>query len=177
MLYVLSYPVLAPADAERIEAFRRIHEPKRAVLVRAHITLVFGVRSINVEDLASQVATLAGSTVPFAVTFDHAEQTESPGGLHNVFLLANEGAGKLESIHRELNTDSLSSKLLPNLPFRAHMTVATSDSPDRARVAMKETSGIGLPIRGSVDALDVVALKDGQICDVVKFRLNGSVRP
>jgi 2'-5' RNA ligase len=174
MLYVLSYPVLPPTDAERIEAFRRIHEPERALLVRAHVTLVFGVSSIRVEELSSRVAVLARKTAPFTVTFDHAEQAESPGGIHNVFLLAAEGASSLESIHRRLYPGPLSSELSPNMPFRAHMTVATSTSANLAHAAMRETSGVGLPFRGLIGALDVVMLEGGRIWSLSKSRLNES---
>ena len=154
MLYVLSYPALAASDAERIEKFRRIHEPERAGLVRAHITLVFGVRTIGVDDLSSRVESVAKGTAPFAVTFDRAEQA----GVHNVFLLVDEGASTLESMHHLLYAGSLSRELLPNEPFRAHMTVATAASEDRVLRAMKDVSQIGLPIRGRIEKLEIVAL-------------------
>ena len=173
MLYVLSYPALAQDDAERIEAFRRIHEPERAGLVRAHITLVFGVRPIKVEDLSSRVSALAAETTPFEITFDRAEQVESPGNLHNVFLLASAGQSTLGSMHRKLYAGSLSSELLPGMPFQAHMTVATSTSIDPIHSAMKDLSRIGLPVRGLVDALEIVVLKDGSIKNVSTSPLIG----
>ena len=171
MLYVLSYPVLAKADDERIEAYRRVYEPERARLVGAHVTLVFGVRSIETNALASQVAALAMKRPAFEVTFDRAEQEESPGGVHNVFLLAGESALALESMHRELYSGSLGSELLPGMPFRAHMTVATAASRDLLQPAIKDVPKLCLPIRGLISALNVVSLENGTLTDVGRFQL------
>ena len=171
MLYVLSYPVLAKADDERIEAYRRIYEPERARLVGAHVTLVFGVRSITTSDLASQVAALAMKRSAFEVTFDRAEQAESPGAVHNVFLLAREGALDLKSMHQELYAGALSSELLPSMPFRAHMTVATAASRDLLQPAIKGIPKLRLPIRGLISALNVVSLENGTLTDVGRLQL------
>ena len=171
MLYVLSYPVLARADHERIEAYRRAYEPERARLVPAHVTLVFGVRSIETRELASQVAALAWKKSAFEVIFDRAEQTKSPGGVHNVFLLACEGALALETMHQELYAGPLGSELLPGIPFRAHMTVATAASADLIQPAMKDVPKLGLPIRGLINALNIVSLENGILTDAGTFQL------
>jgi len=171
MLYVLSYPVLTKADDERIEAYRRIHEPERAGLVRAHVTLVFGVRSIETNDLASQVVALTKQRSAFEVTFDRTEQAESPEGVHNVFLLAGEGALALKSMHQELYAGSLCSELRPGMPFRAHMTVATAASRDLLQPAIKGVPKLGLPIRGQISALNMVSLENGTLTDVGRLQL------
>jgi 2'-5' RNA ligase len=173
MLYVLAYPALAQDAAERIETFRQTHEPERAGLVRAHITLVFGTRSIELEDLSSRVAVLAAETAPFAITLDRAEQVESPGSLHNIFLLAGIGKEKLASLHRKLYAGRLSAELLPGMPFRAHMTIATSAAKEPLHSAMRDVTMIGLPVPGMIDALQIVALRDGRLEDVSRFRLSG----
>jgi 2'-5' RNA ligase len=171
MLYVLSYPVLAQADEERIEAYRRVYEPERACLVRAHVTLVFGVRSIETNDLVSPVAALATKRSAFKVTFDRAEQAESPGAIHNVFLLAAEGALDLKSMHHELYAGALSSELLPGMPFRAHMTIATAASRDLLQPTIDDMPKLRLPIRGLISALNVVSLENGILTDVGRFQL------
>jgi 2'-5' RNA ligase len=171
MLYVLSYPALVKADEERIEAYRRVYEPERACLVRAHVTLVFGVRSIETNDLVSAVAALATKRSAFKVTFDRAEQAESPGGVHNVFLLADEGALALKSLHQELYAGAPCSELLPGMPFRAHMTVATAASRDLLLPAIKDIPKLRLPIRGLISALNVVSLENGILTDVGRFQL------
>jgi 2'-5' RNA ligase len=171
MLYVLSYPVLSGADHEQIEAYRQIYEPERARLVRAHVTLVFGVRTIGTNDLVSLVAALAMKRPAFKVTFERAEQTESPEGIHNVFLLAGEGAVALQSMHQELYAGSLGSELLPGMPFRAHMTMATASSAALIQPAMADVPKLGLPIRGLINALNVVLLQQGVLADVGMFQL------
>jgi 2'-5' RNA ligase len=171
MLYVLSYPVLTKADDERIETYRRIYEPERARFVHAHVTLVFGVRLIETKDLASQVAALTMQRSAFEVTFDRTEQAESPGGVHNVFLLVGEGALALESMHQGLYTGSLSYELLPGMPFRAHMTVATAASRDLLQPAIRDIPKLGLPIRGLIHALNIVSLENGTLTDVGRFQL------
>ena len=175
MLYVLTYPVLAKPDDERIEAYRRTYEPERARLVRAHITLVFGVRTIETNDLASRVAAFVTKKPAFQVMFDRAEETESPGGLHNVFLLAGQGALALENMHQELYAGSLGSELLPNLPFRAHMTVATAASADFIQPATTDVPKLGLPIRGVINALNVVSMENGTLTDIGRFQLKSGL--
>jgi 2'-5' RNA ligase len=173
MLYVLSYPVLGNGDAASIEAYRQVHEPARAALIRAHITVVFGVRSITAHDLSSRVAAVAREQAPFEVSFDHVEQVVSPGNVHNIFLLASEGAMALKAMHRELYAGTLSSELLPDLPFRAHMTVATAASADPIQAAMKDLPRIALPVRGMINALNVVSLDQGVLRDAGLFYLGG----
>src|SRR3954471_18536312 len=65
VLYVISVPTWAPEVGERIEAFRRAHEPARAAIVPAHVTLVFGARAFSQAELTAHVAEVARRTAPF----------------------------------------------------------------------------------------------------------------
>jgi 2'-5' RNA ligase len=175
MLYVLSYPVLSAADAERIEAFRRTHEPERASMVRVHITLVFGVCSIQADDLASEVADLAAATAPFAVSFDRTEETRSLVGLHHLFLLAGEGSKTLEAMHRRLYAGTLRSEMSKE-PFRAHMTVATATSAGPVHAAIKDIARIGLPISAWISAVEIIGVRDGRVESLGSFKLSCAQR-
>ena len=162
MLYVLCYPALAAADSERIETFRHVYEPARASLVRAHITLVFGVRSISINDLISRTIALAEKTAPFDVTFERAEVYEDHARAdHKLFLMVQQGGESLTSLHRQLYAGSLSSELRDDVPFSPHMTVATASSLDLIHAARIEVRSLGLPISGRIEALHVAALDKG----------------
>lgn len=105
---------------ERIEAFRREHDPA-AALVPAHLSLVFpfptALTRLQVE---THVQRVASRWPPIPVTF-HRVRIEANEFL---FLMAARGAASIKGLHDKLYTRSLQHHLRRDLPYEPHITLA-----------------------------------------------------
>lgn len=172
MLFVLCYPAFSSATAEAIETFRKRHEPQRAQLVRAHVTLVFGVQSISPENLIAQTTAVAEAAAPFEITLDESRIHNDPvHAEYKLFLLVQQGREELAALHRHLYSDPLTSERKADIPFEPHITVATATSLAPIQLAKSENSALGLPIKGRIDALEVAGLKKGELVSLAEVRL------
>jgi 2'-5' RNA ligase len=174
VLYVLCYPALSVPDTERIEAFRRVHEPLRADLVRAHITLVFGVSSMSRKDLRNLVVSVAAKARPIPISLDGLTIWQDPmSGEGKLFLKVCEGRDGLISLHRKLYEGLGHSGFRPDIPFDPHVTVATASSQCRIQAAKAAASVLALPVFGHIEALEIVSLHGDKLSSVDHIRLGG----
>lgn len=159
MHYVLCYPKLEAKDLARIEAFRRAHEPSRAKLVPAHITLVFGVTSIDAAGLAAVATAVAATTAAFDVSLDKIDVNVSEGSADNTMsLIVGQGREQIIALHEALYAGVLAKERRHDIVFTPHMTIATDADYKRVLGAISDARAIALPIAGRVDALEVVTL-------------------
>lgn len=156
MIYVLAYPVFAPATAVRIDTFRAAHEPARAKLVAPHITLVFGLRRVQAAAFIEFCQTQIGSQPSLPITFDGSEIVHDPfEATHKIVLTCATGRAALHALHQSLYDGPHAAELDPSIPYRPHMTVATNR--DRAALDRLDIRALGpFPISGTIQALDVV---------------------
>jgi 2'-5' RNA ligase len=170
MHFVLCYPTLSAADGEAIEAFRRKHEPARAKMVRAHITLVFGVTGVSADAVTKLAASIAAKVAPFDFAIDHIEGHTNEG-THNLFLIVGKGRDQLVA----LNTVFHSGILAPergNIEFSPHITIATNTDLKAVIEAAKEAKHLK-SIEGRIANLDVVTLKAGVLTPIASLPLSG----
>ena len=170
MHFVLCYPKLASADREAIEAFRRIHEPARAKLVRAHMTLVFGATSVTAETLSKHAAVVAAANAPFDFAFAGMEVEAHENGDHNLFLKVGEGGDRLVSLNQALYAGALGRERRDDIEFTPHMTIATNadlKAVITCAVDAKPLSGI----KGRIETLDVATLANGALHPVATVAL------
>lgn len=180
MLFVLCHPKFSDAAAQTIEAFRERHEPQRAQLVRAHVTLVFDARSISPESLIEQTTAAAQTAAPFDITIDECRIHEDPANReYKLFLMVRQGREELTVLYRTLYGDRLNSERNAEIVFQPHITVATAATRAAIERAKAESSPLDLPIRGNIDALEVARLQEGRLTSLADERLSGdrSKRP
>ena len=163
MIYVLAFPVFDQPIAERIRAFRELHEPQRAKLVPPHITLVFGVANTHLETVSGLVETVSRRTTPIPVAFDsYVTEFDPFEKKYKIFLLCNEGSMAIKALHERLYEGAHRSELSASHPFRPHMTIGTFDT--QSDVDQVDVAAAGkLPITGQVSALKLVQLEDGRL--------------
>ena len=172
VLYVLSVPTWPVDVGERIYAFRRAYEPARAAIVPAHVTLVFGARAISQAELTAHVAEVARRTAPFRVSFSAAEiHEDSISGGYKLFLLTDDGAHTLSTLHQALYVGGLRSELRTDICYRPHMTIATADSAEGIQMALANVPSLGLPLSGTVKNLRVCATRQHGIETIATLAL------
>ena len=174
MLYVLAYPKFQPRDLAAVEQFRSAFEPQRARMVRAHVTLVFGVTSIDEVSLAEVTLFAARAVKCFNICFSKRQTVFDPlDRLHRVFLLPSVGHDVVASIYQMLHRGVLSSQKRFETGFEPHMTIATTDDVARAEAATTKAEEIKLPIWGTIDELTVVKRNGDHLKVVSRASLAG----
>ncbi len=119
---------------ERVEAFRRRHDPA-AALVAAHLSLVFPFpTALSRLQVETHVRRVVSRWPPIPVSFRavrlHANEF--------VFLMASRGAASVTGLHDRLYTRSLAPHLRRDLPYEPHITLARHPDPARIEAAYEE---------------------------------------
>ena len=172
MLYTVAYPNLSAADAEFISAFRQAHDLPYRDVVAAHFTLLFGCTELDrptylrhVENVAKDVPRF-GFTIRYAMLgADDLDETAY------VFLVPDEGYSDVSLLHDELYRGPMAKFLRPEFPYIPHIGIATLQDRSEAKSLCDMLNADGLSISGSVDAVTVGSLHNGQFDDVASFDL------
>ena len=149
------------AGIERIEAFRRRHDPGAAAIA-AHLSLVFPFgTALSALQVETHVRRVAGRWPPIPVTFRRARIHAN----EFVFLMAARGAASITALHDKLYTRSLLPHLRRDLPYEPHITLARNPSLETLEAALAEADET---FRGELgDVIREVALlsvgRDGRI--------------
>jgi 2'-5' RNA ligase len=172
-LYVLIYPKLSPAALAEIERFRRRHEPERAALVAAHITVGFAIHSTSAEALIEHVKHLARRAEAFVLSFASLEPRWDPlSAKHKLFLMVERGCDQLMALYGALHP-LLPARDQPDRPaFEPHMTIATASSQRDIDIAIAEAA-FTLPITGTADGLTVAELGADGLRSLASIALTG----
>lgn len=122
------------AGLERIEAFRRRHDPA-APRIAAHLSLVFPFPTAHTAlQVETHVRRVVSKWPPIPVTFRHVR-------LHAnefVFLMVSRGASAVGALHDKLYTRSLLPHLRRDLPYEPHITLARHAEPATLEAAFEE---------------------------------------
>lgn len=163
MIYVLAYPQFEPSFAERIRRFRTENEPARAELVPPHVTLVFGLMNIRPHEFLEHCEAVASRSSQFEVSFVSEEITHDPfEQTYKLLLVSSAGSSQLAALHEQLYEGAQRAEQKEDFPYRPHMTIATN--PHRTIIERLETSSLGgLPLLGTIRALEVVKLENGRL--------------
>lgn len=157
-LYVLIYPKLSPSALVEIERFRRRHEPGRATLVAAHITVGFAIPSTSAEALLQHARQLARDVEAFKVSFASIRPSWDPlSAEHKLFLIMEDGRVQIADLHDALYRRLPASDQASDLAFEPHMTIATASSQRDIEIASADAAFV-LPIVGTADELTVAEL-------------------
>lgn len=161
----------------RVEAFRRLHEPSRAGLVPAHVTLVFGVAAGDGSALVRHAADCAAASCPIDLSFDAVRDFSEPGDAgFKLFVMVGQGREALCALHRALYRGQLAGQRRDDLPFEPHMTVASCSDRHALDRARSGSTGLGLPLAGRVDSIVVAALERDGLHGIAQLPLGGPSR-
>ncbi|MGE5837850.1 MAG: 2'-5' RNA ligase family protein [Acidobacteriota bacterium] len=171
-LAVVSFPALADEDRRWVESIRAKHDPQAGRLA-AHFTLVFPVEAPTAA-IATEVTSVARSVAPiqFVVRYAMAARDADGRGGH-VFLVADEGAAEIVSMHNLLYAGQLKPHLRTDIPFVPHITVAGNQNFGACQALAEEIDDELRTLRGSLDSLEVLDVGGATIASAGRFVLNG----
>lgn len=163
MIYVLGYPEFEPPLAERIDAFRLIHEPARTALVPPHVTMMFAVPDARLTSVVARAQEISAQTQAFSIAFGDPGIAFDPFEKKNkIFLHCGDGGAEITGLHERLYAGVLRAERAEGHPFRPHMTIATCGT--QAEIEQVNVSELGiLPIHGALRALEIVRFADGKL--------------
>ncbi|MFK7871180.1 MAG: 2'-5' RNA ligase family protein [Roseobacter sp.] len=166
MIYVLAVPQFDAAQSGRVESFRALHEPARARLVPAHLTLAFSLSRTPATEVIEQCQKLAADTPEFKVAFSRAEtEFDKYEHTYKLLLTTSTGSALVKQLHRSLYDAFPLEEFDANLPYRPHMTVATH--PKRKVIEALDISQLGrFPFFGRVKSLNVVSVSRGRVLQI-----------
>lgn len=172
MIFVLAYPQFEPALAARLDAFRAVHEPERARILRPHITLLFGVGRAHEVHIAALFAGLIGVMPSFGISFGTTKVVHDPyDKAFKLFLVCDEGGENVVALHRHMYDGPHLAELNPEIPYEPHMTVGTS--PDEGHLKAARIGDIGpFPIEAVVRELAMVEYSGGKLSTLAVTHLS-----
>ncbi|MEM8971226.1 MAG: 2'-5' RNA ligase family protein [Pseudomonadota bacterium] len=172
MIYVLAYPQFEPRLAARLEAFRAVHEPERAQILRPHITLLFGVARAHEANIAALFVGLIGVMPSFWITFGTTKVVHDPyDKAFKLFLVCDEGGENVVALHRHMYDGPHIAELNPEVPYEPHMTVGASQDEGNLKAARIRDIG-PLPIEAVVRELALVEYSGGKLSTLAVTHLS-----
>ena len=175
MLYVLLYPRFSDQAALEIERFRNEFDRHRAKMIRAHITLVFGVTGIGDGALLDRTQRVCTAMKPFDIAFTRVEQVfDKLDQTYKLFLLpsiAEQDA--IIAMYRSFYGGPLAAELRKDIPFRPHMTIATCANALSVEVAVREAQCFRLPMSARVTSVAIVKRDGDRIEEIADVPLPG----
>lgn len=165
-LFVLAFPKLSPQDLAWIQAIRQAHDAQFEV-VDPHFTLLFGTTAVSRADLLSHVTQQAATTSAFSLSLCAAISVkDSFSPYTHTFLVPDTGNSDLIKLHDQLYTGPLRNEQRLDIPYIPHITVGSFADPQQGQQLAERLNSENFVIDGAVDALDVVALADGELTAV-----------
>ncbi|NIA71400.1 2'-5' RNA ligase family protein [Pelagibius litoralis] len=173
MIYVLTYPKFEIHTTQVLDQFRAQNEPERAKLVAPHLTLMFGVKGVEPQEIVTLCRDVVEAMPQFQVTLDRFEMDyDSIEKTHKIYLLCGKGREQVIALHEALYQAKYRSQLRLGIPYQPHMTVATNK--DQSALKATKLSSLGeLPIAGTIEKIDVVAVRSGKLRSLETVTLDG----
>jgi len=157
---------------ERIEAFRRRHDPGAATAA-AHLTLVFPFPTAHSRlQVETHVQRVAAGWPPIPVTFRrvriHANEF--------LFLMAARGAASITGLHDRLYTRSFAPHLRRELPYEPHITLARYPEFEKLEAAAAEAEeSLAGEFSGVIRDLTLLSVeRDGRISTLKSIALHSA---
>lgn len=157
-------------DLERIEAYRRLHDPM-AEDVAAHLTLVFPFpTALSALQVETHVRKVAAGWPPIPATFRGVRLQAN----EFVFLMARRGADSITALHDHLYARSLRHHLRHDLPYEPHITIARNADPARIEASFAQAErDLAGEFSGVIRELALLAIApDGRIERIRDFPLD-----
>ncbi len=165
-LVVLSYPVIAEADLSWIQEVRAAHDPLYYEVAAPHFTFVFPV-VVDREALSSHVSERVRGTPEIRFVLRCALVVKDVLSQYtHVFLVPDEGFGKIVNLHDRLYTGLLAPHLRIDIPFIPHVGIGNSIEPLACKRLADELNARDLRIEGVVRTLSIVSYEQGMIVPI-----------
>ena len=173
---VVAYPMMDDADARWIAAFRKKHDPQ-SFRIGVHFTLVFPAEG-SPSELAPEIAAAARSIAPIDFAIRRTEIVwDALGNRSLVFLVPDEGAHEITTLHNRLYAGVLRLHLRADIPFVPHMTIGAAAEHSAAQRAAAELDVGSRVVRGRIEQVALVNVGLSIVQTVATYALGDAAGP
>jgi 2'-5' RNA ligase len=173
---VVAYPTMDDADSRWISTFREKHDPQ-SFRIGVHFTLVFPAEG-SPSELASEIAAVARSIPPIAFAIRRTEIVwDALGNRSLVFLVPDEGALEITTLHNRLYAGVLRPFLRADIPFVPHLTIGAAAERSAAQRAAAELDLGSRVVRGRIDEVALVNVGLPIVQTVATYALGDAAGP
>jgi 2'-5' RNA ligase len=173
-LLVVAYPVIEQRDYDWIESLRIKYDQVYYSIVRPHFTLIFPVDNITEDDLIEHVQACVRTVPPIRFVLRSASTVyDQFENRWLMFLIPDEGNGRISKLHDRLYTGLLADKWLMKIPYIPHITVASLDDCQQCKDLTAEVNREGPAVGGMIEAVDVLRHEAGRTETIRRIDLTG----
>jgi 2'-5' RNA ligase len=173
---VVAYPMMDDVDLHWISTFRTKHDPQSS-RIGVHFTLVFPVEG-SPGELASEIAAVARSIDPIAFAIRRIEIVgDALGNRSLVFLVPDEGALEITTLHHRLYAGLLRPHLRADIAFVPHLTIGAAAGSSAAQRAAAELDVGSRVIRGRIEQVALVNVGLPIVQTVATYALGDAAGP
>jgi 2'-5' RNA ligase len=173
-LLVVAYPEIEQRDYDWIESLRIKYDQANYNIVRPHFTLVFPAEGIAENDLIDHVEACVRTVLPIPFVLRNASTVyDQFTDRWFMFLIPDEGNGRLSKLHDSLYTGILADKWLIKIPYIPHITVANLEDCQKCKELTAEVNRKGLEIAGRIMAVEILSDKNEALKPIKRVCLAG----
>ena len=156
-LLVIAYPELNVIDYNRIQGFRALHDLLYYGIVEPHFTFVFPGRDMDVNQFIAEIESKAANTKSIHFILRTATiNKDAFSDYYHIFLVPDEGNGRMIRLHDKLYSGSLHSQFLLDIDFIPHITVGNSTEANHCKALADEWNQEEFSFPGVIKQLSVV---------------------
>jgi hypothetical protein len=154
-LCTLAYPVLKPADYERIQGFRKQND-RYFPVVEPHFTLIFPTPEWELEPYRAEIIKQISGIQPFDFCLRCAVLNKDAfQDLYHTFLVPDEGFSQFVKLHYTLCADRFFDPQSLEVDFIPHVGVGNTKDPLKCYEMVVNWNCEDFAISGHISALDI----------------------
>ena len=157
-MLAIAYLQLGEADRLWIDDFRRKHDPLFYGVIEPHFTLVFPTFGLTQDEFSEEIRTRSTHYQRFEFVLRCAMiNNDRLSSFIHIFLIPDEGNSRIVKIHGDLYSGILKKTQKSEIDFISHVSIGSSEDPNRSRALAEEINSGNLEIRGQISSIDIVS--------------------
>lgn len=170
-LMAICYPHLADKDHGLIQSVRKTHDMNYD-MIEPHFTIIFPISDIDISSFANHCRSCCREFHPFSVEMRCAvSHKDLRSDLWYTFLIPDEGSSNIVRLHDRLYRGILAAKLIPELTYIPHITVAHSGDGHVCRALADKLNEGKINIAGKISTVDLITLESRKVQTFEKIKL------
>ena len=169
---VIAYPDLASSDLQRIQAYRKEHDPLYYQVVDPHFTLVFPVFDLERADFLAEAHRLLHGVQKFDFVLRCATiNKDSFSDFFHILLVPDEGYSKIVKLHDRLYSGLFRENLRLDIDFIPHIGIGNSLDKFVCKAMVDHWNSEPFEIKGRISSIDIIEFDDNKVTTIEKIDL------
>lgn len=155
-LHVVAYPTLSPADYDRVQSVRKLHNGLYNI-IEPHFTIVFSVADMGAAEFIAEIKERSKGIAAIQFCMRCAVICkDSFSNNYDAFLVPDEGHSAVVKLHDRLYADKLARHHRLDVSYIPHLSIAYSPDVLHIKKIVDNWNKQELPISGMISKLDII---------------------